>query len=155
MSALDLSPRARTAFVAAFLAGQAVLIATAGGRSDRSYGFRMFPETSAIVVHVSRRLDDGREVPIVGGRWEARDCSGAARTFQWNKMIRPPGPARLDVPIGAPYGVDSGIERTRDALRWVAERSGDCETRAFVAKVELKKNGVASGSIDLEAARVR
>jgi hypothetical protein len=152
---LDLAPRGRAAFAAVFFAAQAALIATAGARSDRSYGFRMFPETSSVVVHVARRLDDGREVPITSGRWEARDCAGATRTFVWSKMVRPPGPSRLDAPSGAPYGVESGIARTKDALAWVAARSGDCETRAFVAHVELKKNGAPAGAVDLEASRER
>jgi hypothetical protein len=152
---VDLAPRGRAVFAVVFLVAQGVLIATAGGRSDRSYGFRMFPETSSIVVHVARRLDDGREAPIVNGRWDARDCAGATKTFVWGRMVRPPGPARLDGPSGAPYGVESGVARTKDALAWVAAHSGDCETRAFVAHVELKKNGVPSGAVDLEASRGR
>jgi hypothetical protein len=153
---LDLSPRARTVFVVAFLGCEALLIATAGSRSDRSYGFRMFPETSSVVVHVARRLDEGKEAPIANGRWEAHDCGGKPHSFVWSKMVRSPAPSKLDAPTGAPYGVEAQVERTRGALRWVADHvPDDCETRAFVAKVEMKRNGQSIGSVDIEAVRAR
>jgi hypothetical protein len=151
---LDLSPRGRTIFVALFFAGEAALVATAGSRSDRSYGFRMFPETSTVFVHVSRRLDGGKEVPVVGGRWEAHDCGGKPHAYVWSKMVRFPAPYKLDAELGAPYGVDSGVARTRDALRWIADHvPDDCETRAFVARVQMKRNGVSVGATDVEASR--
>jgi hypothetical protein len=150
----DLGRRGRTAFCVLFFGSEALLIATAGMRSDRSYGFRMFPETSSIVVHVSRRLDGDRVIPIEAGRWQAHDCSGGVHSFVWGKMVRFPAPARLDVPVGAPYGVDSEVHRTRDALRWVADHTpDDCETRALVAHVVPTKNGRALDPIDFEVTR--
>jgi hypothetical protein len=153
---LDLGARGRAVFCALFFGSEALLVATAGMRSDRSYGFRMFPEASTIVVHVSRRLDDGRLVPIEGGRWQARDCAGAVHAFRWGAMVRYPAPGQLDVPVGAPYGVESEVHRTRDALAWVATHTPeDCETRALVAHIEARKNGRAVEPIDAEVAHAR
>ena len=151
---LDLGVRGRSLLCVLFFGSEAVLVATAGMRSDRSYGFRMFPEASSIVVHVSRRLDGGRLVPIEGGRWQARDCSGGMQAFRWGEMVRYPAPAQLDAPVGAPYGVESEVHRTREALRWVAEHTADdCETRALVAHVEVRKNGRLLDPVDVEIAR--
>jgi hypothetical protein len=153
---LDLGVRGRAVFCVLFFGSEAALVATAGMRSDRSYGFRMFPETSYVDVHVSRRLDGGRLVPIEAGRWQAHDCSGGVHAFVWDKMVRSPAPSRLDAHVGAPYGVESEVERTRDALRWVADHTpDDCETRALVAHVEPVRNGRPLDPIDLEVARGR
>jgi hypothetical protein len=153
----DLGPRGRTIACAVFFGSEAVVIATAGMRTDRSYGFRMFPESSSIVVHLSRRLDDGRLVAVdKTGRWETHDCDGRAHTIAWGKMVRWPAPARLDAPVGAPYGVENQVQRTRDAMRWVGDHTpDDCETRAFVAKVDAFKNGRATDPIELEVPRER
>jgi hypothetical protein len=151
---LDLGPRGRTIACAVFFGGEAILVATAGMRSDRSYGFRMFPEASSITVHVSRRLADGSLVPIERGRWHALDCSGEGHDIVWSKMVRSPAPWRLDAPVAAPYGVDSEIHRTGDALRWVVDHTPqDCETRALVAKVDTRRNGRPPEEVDLEADR--
>jgi len=153
---LDLGARGRALFCVVFFGSEAVLVATAGMRSDRSYGFRMFPEASTLVVHVSRRLDGGRLVPIEAGRWQAHDCSGAVHSFRWGEMVRYPAPGQLDVPIGAPYGVESEVHRTRDALTWVAAHTpDDCETRALVARIEPRKNGRMLDPVEWEAARGR
>jgi hypothetical protein len=151
---LDLGPRGRTIACAIFFGAEAVLVATATLRSDRSYGFRMFPESSSITVHLSRRLADGTLVPVEKGRWEAHDCSGGTHAFAWPRMVRFPAPARLDVPVGAPYGVESEIHRTEDAMRWVlAHVDDDCETRGLVARVEARRNGRPPYDVDLEAVR--
>jgi hypothetical protein len=153
---LDLGRRGRAVFCALFFGSEALLIATAGMRSDRSYGFRMFPEASTLVVHVSRRLDGGRLVPIEGGRWQAHDCAGGVHSFRWGAMVRYPAPSQLDVPVGAPYGVESELHRTRDALTWVTTHTPeDCETRAFVARVEPRKNGRTLDPVEVEVAHVR
>jgi hypothetical protein len=172
---LDLGPRGRAVLCGVFFGSEALLIATAGLRSDRSYGFRMFPETSSIVVHVSRQIDgqdgsggsDGararRLVPIENGKWDAKDCSGATHTFVWGKMVKPPAPARLapdtrfkDPRVGAPYGVESEEHRTRDALQWVADHTpDDCETRGFVAVVDPTRNGQPLEPVTIEVARAR
>jgi hypothetical protein len=151
---LDLGPRGRTIACAVFFGTEAVLVATAGMRSDRSYGFRMFPESSSITVHLSRRLADGTLVPVEKARWQARDCSGSPHLILWGKMVRSPAPWRLDAPVGAPYGVDSEVHRTVDALRWVLDHAtDDCETRALVAKIDARRNGRPPFEIDVEATR--
>jgi hypothetical protein len=153
---LDLGPRGRVTLCAVFFGCETLLIATAGMRSDRSYGFRMFPEASSIVLHVSRRLEDGSIVPIEGGWWQARDCNGAVQRFVWGKMVRPPAPWKLDAPVPAPYGVDSEVHRARDALAWVlAHTEQDCETRALIANVTARRNGRPPYEIAFEVAGAR
>jgi hypothetical protein len=153
---LDLGARGRTLFCLAFFGSEVVLVATAGMRSDRSYGFRMFPESSTIVVHVSRRLDGGVLVPIERGTWLAHDCAGGAHTVRWGAMVRSPAPHQLDIPVGAPYGVESEIHRTRDALQWVADHTPeDCETRALVARIEPRRNGRKLDPVETEVVRAR
>jgi hypothetical protein len=152
---LDFGARGRTIVCAVFFGSEALLVATAGMRSDRSYGFRMFPEASSITVHVSRRLADGTLVPIERGRWHALDCNGGAHDIVWGRMVRPPAPWRLDAAVPAPYGVESEIHRTHDALRWVLDNTPqDCETRALVARVDARRNGRPPEEVDLEADRV-
>jgi hypothetical protein len=155
---MNLGIRGRVVFCALFFGSEGVLIATAGMRSDRSYGFRMFPESSSIVAHMSRRLADGQLVPIDSaekkGRWQAHDCGGAVHTFSWGKMVRFPAPARLDTFVGAPYGVENEIQRTRDAMQWVADHTpDDCETKALVATIEARKNGRPPYPVTLEVER--
>lgn len=153
---LDLGVRGRTLACVLFFGSELVLVATAGLRSDRSYGFRMFPEASSITVHLSRRLDGGELVPLPAGRWQAHDCSGKVHAFSWGSMVRYPAPWRLDAPVAAPYGVESEVHRTKDALAWVAAHTPeDCETRALVARVLPTKNGRVLEAIDLEVPRAR
>jgi hypothetical protein len=60
------------------------------------------------------------------------------------------------VPVGAPYGVESEVHRTRDALAWVVTHTpDDCETRALVARIEPRKNGRPVEPIDVELAHGR
>jgi hypothetical protein len=154
---LDLGPRGRTVACAVFFGSEAVLIATAGMRTDRSYGFRMFPEASSIVVHLSRRLADGQLVAVGRtGRWETHDCSGARTVVEWSRMVRDPAPQKLESSVGAPYGVENEVQRTSDAMRWVLGHTpGDCETRALVATVDARKNGRPPYTVDLEVPRER
>jgi hypothetical protein len=153
---LKLGPRGRVVFCALFFGSEAVLIATATMRSDQSYGFRMFPESSSITVHVDRKLDGDEVEPIVDGRWEAEDCDGKAHTWIWNKMVRSPATWRFDKGVGAPYGVENQVQRTRDALVWVADHTpSDCETRGFSATIEARRNGHAPERFTLEVPRAR
>ena len=125
-------------------------------RSDRSYGFRMFPETSC--NHGARVAAPATAAgrPVEGGRWQAHDCSGGVHSFAWGKMVRFPAPWKLDAPVGAPYGVESELHRRRMRSRWVAEHTpDDCETRALVAHVVPTKNGRRLDAVDLEVARAR
>jgi hypothetical protein len=153
----DLGPRGRAIVCAVFFGGEAILLATAGMRTDRSYGFRMFPESSSIVVHLSRRLSNGSLVAVgKKGHWDALDCAGGKHPFEWGKMVRFPAPARLEANVGAPYGIENEVQRTRDAMQWVADHTpDDCETRAFVATVDARKNGRPPYPIEIEVARER
>ena len=69
-------------FAALWIAGQAALVLTAGGRPDHIFGFRMFPEASTIEIHLWR--DDGRRRRArrrgaSGARATRRDSSGTSR----------------------------------------------------------------------------
>jgi hypothetical protein len=154
VTAVELGPSGRVAFTLVFLASEAVFIATAGARADRSYGFRMFPESSSVSVHLRRRLKDGSVVPLdAAGRWEARDCKGVAHAFAWASYVRPPAPWRLDANIAAPYGVEASLEQVRGALAYVSARAADdCQTTAFVADVTMRKNGGDPVTVTAEAA---
>jgi hypothetical protein len=152
---LELGPRGRLLACAIFFGSEAVLIATAGMRTDHSYGFRMFPESSFVVVHLSRRLDDGRLVAVgKNGHWDAHDCAGTSHPFDWGKMVLWPATSKLDANFGAPYGIENQVQRTRDAMQWVADHTpDDCETRAFVATVDAHRNGRTPYPIELEVIR--
>jgi hypothetical protein len=134
---------ARTGFAAAWLAVQAGLIATAGGRPDRALGFRMFAESGTVQLHVERVLDDGGLIPIGGdGAWEARDCAGELHRFEWGRMVGYPAPWALERELHAPYGADAGAAQARAALEWVAAHTpDDCQTLAFRARVDVRRNG--------------
>ncbi len=141
-------------FCVAFLALQVALIATAGRRANRSYGFRMYDESTSIQLHVSRVLDDGGLIPIEENSWDARDCDGTLRAFHWDDGLRYPAPARLDETMPAPYGRDSAIEITRAAMQWVAAHTGnDCQTLSFVGELTLTRNGRLPEVLHLEAPR--
>jgi hypothetical protein len=151
---LDLGPRGRTLVLAVFFGGEALLIATAPLRTDRSYGFRMFPEASSITLHVQRRLGSGELVDLTDGRWTAKDCQGSEHPFVWSKMVLSPAPARFDRSVSAPYGTENEVQRAADALRWVSDHTPtDCETRAFVVRVEQRKNGRPLSDVSFEVAR--
>jgi hypothetical protein len=153
---LDLGRRGRTAICAVFFGSEALLIATAGLRSDRAYGFRMYPESSTIVLQVSRRLQSGETVPILDNRWQATDCDGKLHAFNWRKFARYPAPSRLDEKFSVGYGVDNGVERSRDLVRWVADHTPlDCETQAFVVHLEATRNGRSVEPVDFEVAHAR
>jgi hypothetical protein len=129
----------RAAFVVAWLAAQALLVATAGGRIQHAFGFRMFEESSTVAVHVER-LVDGGSLPI-GDAWQARDCAGVAHTYRWRALV-PAGPTVLDVGRLAPYGADAAVAQARAAVAWVAAHTpDDCDTPALVATVRAVKNG--------------
>jgi len=148
---LDLDPRGRVIACVIFFGAEAISIATAPMRSDRSYGFRMFPESSSLTVHLSRRLQDGTLAPVEDGRWRTHDCSGKPSVVVWGKMVHAPAPSRLDVSVPAPYGVESELHRTRDAMQWVIDHTiEDCETRALVAKVKARRNGGPPYDVDIE-----
>ena len=139
---LDLGPNARTLFCALLLVVEAALIATAGRRADRSYGFRMFADSSSVKVSLFRQIDGGALLPVEGEQWTAHDCAGGEHRYVWSDMVRWPAPARLDRTTMAPYGTDAALAETKGALAFIAAHTPeDCETRALVAELTLRRNG--------------
>jgi hypothetical protein len=132
-------PGARLPFAVAWLAAQVALLATAGGRINHSFGFRMFDESALTVLHVERRVDGG-SLPI-DDRWTARDCQGVPHEHVWKRLV-PAGPYVLDHVLIAAYGADSAEARAKAVVQWVARHvPDDCETHAFDAVVSTVKNG--------------
>ena len=157
-SRLDLPPRARVVFAAAFLALQLVLIATAGARPDRVFGFQMFNASADIRIALLRRVrtpsGGERLVPIRRGAWTARDAQGALREFRWSDYVQDSMLQGSDVRVHARYGADAQLHHLQHALQYVARTvDSDHETRAFVARVMVWDNGRPRAPIELEAVR--
>jgi hypothetical protein len=133
--------RARVAFAAAWIGGQAALIATAPCRSDHILGFRMFPEASTLEIHLSRVVRGG-SVAAPRGEWSAVDDSGQRRHFSWHDRVRDPTIGAIDTRVFASYGVDAQIARLRRALDDVVDHlDEDSETEGLEANVVVSKNG--------------
>jgi len=140
---LDLGPRARVAFAACWIAGQASLILTAGARADHVFGFRMFPEASTLEIRLSREVG-GQVVPAPRGEWSARDAQGQLRHFAWHDRVRDPILSAIDARVFASYGVDAQLARLQRALDDVADHvPEDGETRRLRADVEVRLNSRA------------
>jgi hypothetical protein len=138
---LDLGPRARVAFAAVWLAGQAALVVTASRRPDGIFGFRMFPEASTMQVRLARITAAG-EVAAPGGEWSARDASGQLRHFSWRDRVRDPVLSSLDARVFASYGSETQLARLGQALDDVADHvPEDAETERLVAHVTVWRNG--------------
>jgi hypothetical protein len=138
---LDLGPRARVAFAAVWLAGQAALVVTASRRPDGIFGFRMFPEASTMEVRLARVTATG-EVAAPGGEWSARDASGQLRHFSWRDRVKDPVLSSLDARIFASYGTGTQLARLGRALDDVADHvPEDAETVRLVAHVTVWRNG--------------
>jgi hypothetical protein len=151
---LELGPRTRVALAAFWIAGQALLVLTAGERPDHIFGFRMFPEASTLEIHLSRVTSNGlADAP--SGEWSARDADGQLRHFSWHDRVRDPILAPLGTRVFASYGVDAQLARLQAALDDVAEHiDGDDETRGLRADVRVWKNGREPYSTTLQS-RVR
>src|SRR4051794_25180758 len=89
---LDLGPRARLIFFTAFVSLQLGVVLSTPWRYDRVFGIQMFNASSTISIALFRRVQgaDGgkRLVRVERGSWQARDASGAIRTFRWQDRIR-------------------------------------------------------------------
>jgi hypothetical protein len=145
----DLPPTARVVFAGAWLAAQAALVLTAGARPDGVFGFRMFPEASAIEVHLSREVG-ARTLPAPGGEWSARDAAGQLRHFSWRDRVRDPVLAALDARVFASYGAGAQLARLQRALDDVADHvPEDGETRRLRADVTVWKNGGSPTTVTL------
>jgi hypothetical protein len=157
-SRLDLGPRARVVFAGAYLALQLALIATAGLRPDRVFGFQMFNASADIRIALLRRVQPANGAPrlvrIRGGVWKARDANGVAHEFRWGDYVQDSMLRGNDVRMHARYGADAQLLHLQHALQYVARAADqDAETRAFVAQVEVWDNGRPRAPIELEAVR--
>lgn len=143
----DLGPRSRVLFAAAWLVVQGALVATAGGRSDNAFGFRMFNESSTLNVHLSRRVDSMAGhgtvlVSVVDGEWVARDRDGRPHRIKWRDRVHEGGLSAFDRTIHASYGSAAQLARLQLALDDVAAHlQEDVETRALVLEIDVRKNG--------------
>jgi hypothetical protein len=148
---VDLGPRARVAFAACWIVGQATLVLAAATRADPVFGFRMFPEASTLEIHLSREVG-GRMVPAVGGEWSARDAEGQLRHFSWHDRVRDPVLSSIDARVFASYGVDAQLARLQRALDDVADHvPEDGETVRLRADVMVRKNGRGAEAHTLES----
>lgn len=148
---LDLGPRGRVAFAASWIALQATLVLTAGARTDRAFGFRMFAEASTIDVRLARVVH-GAVVAAPRGEWSAHDATGQLRHFAWHDRVRDPVLASVDLPVFASYGVDAQLARLQRALDDVADHiPEDGETQRLRAVVVVRRNGEDPGERILES----
>jgi len=148
---IDLGPRARVAFAAFWLAGQAALILTASERPDHIFGFRMFPEASTIQIRLSRLTRAGL-VAAPGGEWAARDEAGQLRHFSWRDRVKDPILASTDVRVFAAYGQEAQLARLSLALDDVANRiAEDADTLRLRADVLVWKNGRDPVTVTLQS----
>jgi hypothetical protein len=143
--------------------GQVALVATARGRPDHIFGFRMFPEASTLEIHLFRDTREtpgaggtssAREegVPAAGGEWSARDGSGQLRRFSWRDRVRDPILGSIDARVFASYGVDAQLARLGHALDDVADHiEDDAETHRLRAEVIVRKNGGPPVTVRLES----
>lgn len=150
---LHLGPRARVAFAACWIAGQATLVLTAARRADHAFGFRMFPEASTMRVHLLRELRAGRgPVPAPRGEWGARDAAGQLRHFSWRDRVRDPVLASLDARVFASYGAGTQLARLQRALDDVADHvPEDDETVRLRADVTIWYDGHDPTTVTLES----
>jgi len=138
---------ARCLFAAGYVAAQVALIATAGGRPEHAFGFRMFSESSTVRLHLLRAVEapSGHGTVLVDvrdGAWNAHDPSGAIHRFAWRDRVREPELGTFDVTMHAAYGAEAQLARLRAALADVARHvPEDAETRELVLNVTVRQNG--------------
>jgi hypothetical protein len=151
MTLLDLGPRARVAFAACWIAGQAALVLTAASRPDHVFGFRMFPESSTIDFRIER-LVGGRWTPAPGGEWSATDAGGQLRHFSWRDRVRDPVIGAPDQERFASYGADTQLARLQRALDDVADHvPEDVQTQRLAAVAVVRRNGHEPATVRLES----
>jgi hypothetical protein len=154
---LDLGLWQRGIFGVVFFGLQLGLIATAGSRPDRVFGFQMFNESSSLKFELFRKLvQDGREhwVPAPEGSWQARTTTGETATFRWTDRVRYRALMQPGVFVHTSYGLDAQLFRLERALKDVITHiPKDVETQALSARVEWIKNGHTSGHSRLVESR--
>jgi hypothetical protein len=149
----------RTLFAAAWIVAQAALVLTADARPDHAFGFRMFGESTTLLVHLAREVDapSGHgtiDVPVEGGRWVARDREGTPHRFSWHDRVHEPALAIFDHELHASYGADAQLTRLNAALDDVLQHTKeDAETRAHVLEVRVKQNGRPPQTVTFRSTR--
>ncbi len=137
---------ARILFAAAWLAGQAALVLTAGRRADGAFGFRMFSESSTITVALSREVDgpggERTRVHVDDGTWSARDAGGVVHRFVWSDRVKRGELGAFDREIHAKYSAAAQVERWHAALDDVATHiPDDAETHRLLLDISVRRNG--------------
>jgi hypothetical protein len=94
---IDLGVRSRVAFAVLWIGGQAALCISAAWRPDGAFGFRMFPESSSITIHVT-----------------------GVTPREWMERVKDPILSNLDVRVNAAYGAGAQLQRLQAALDDVA-----------------------------------
>jgi hypothetical protein len=151
--------RAKVSFAAAWIAVQGTLIATAGTRPDGAFGFRMFSESSTLLVRLSREIDapSGHGTVLLDvpdGVWTAKDAQGSPHRFSWGSRVKEPALSTFGTTIHASYGAAAQLQRLGAALDDVASHiPEDAETRALDLDVTVKKNGRPASVVRLVAKR--
>src|SRR5262245_40906588 len=151
--------KAKVGFAAAWIAGQAALVLTAGQRPDGAFGFRMFSESSTVSVRLFRHVDapSGHgtvAVEVPSGDWTARDANGAPQRLSWRAGVKEPQLSTFGQTLAAAYGSRAQLQRLDAALRDVAQPiPADAETRALELEVTIRKNGRAPTVSRLRAER--
>jgi hypothetical protein len=144
-------------FAAVYLLVQVALLATSASRPDTVFSFQMFNESSTLSIALSRRVrqSDGSVITVpTGGRWQARDAAGVGHAFAWNDRVRDPMVGTLGRTVHAAYGADAQLFHLQKALDDVMTHlSGDAETTALVADVEVRRNGKTPYRTRLESAK--
>jgi hypothetical protein len=127
------------------------LILSAPLRSDRIFGFRMFPEASTLEIHLARELR-GRTIPAPRGEWRAPDRAGILHEFAWRDRIHDPVLGALDARSFASYGAETQLARLQRALDDVADHiPDDTETARLQADVLVWKNGREPVTVSLSS----
>jgi hypothetical protein len=142
---LDLKPKGRAAFVIVFLGLEAFAITWGLRAPDHVLAFQMFNESSSLTVELFREVQRKRRrvlVPVVDGKWQARDAAGVLRDFSWQDRVKYEPLNRLGVSVHASYGLSAQLFRLQAALDDVASHiPDDTQTRALVAVVQASHNG--------------
>ena len=146
---LHVGARARVAFAACWIAGQAALVLTAPLRADHLFGFRMFPEASTLEIHLSREVG-GERRPAPRGVWKYRDRSGQIHAFAWRDRVHDRVLAAVDTRVFASYGVDAQLARLQRALDDAIDHTDDdAETARLCAEVLVWRNGREASTVNL------
>lgn len=126
---------------------QSALIVTAGRRSDGSFGFRMFNESSTIRVALFREVAGPggtlTRVHVDRGAWTASANDGTRHRLSWYDRV--PTPYWIfDQEMHASYGASAQLARLQGALDDVASHlspSEDDETHRLLLEVMVRRNG--------------